>query len=103
MTRRAILKGTGSALPRTRVSNDELAKRVDTSDEWIVERTGIRFRHIAEPDETTGTPGAAAAQEALTAAGLDAAAIGIIIVATSTPVNTSPPPPTKAQDPKTAT
>src|SRR3546814_6837415 len=73
MTRRAILKGTGSALPRTRVSNDELAKRVDTSDEWIVERTGIRFRHIAEPDETTGTLGADAAREALKAAGLDAA------------------------------
>ena len=50
MTLRAILAGTGSALPRNRVSNAELAERVDTSDEWIVERTGIRFRHIAEPD-----------------------------------------------------
>src|SRR3546814_1967355 len=90
MTRRAILKGTGSALPRTRVSNDELAKRVDTSDEWIVERTGIRFRHIAEPDETTGTLGADAAREALQAAGLDAADIGLIIVATATPDNTFP-------------
>src|SRR3546814_11077577 len=57
MTLRAILSGTGSALPRTRVSNAELATRVDTSDEWIVERTGIRFRHIAEPDETTATLG----------------------------------------------
>src|SRR3546814_17084655 len=97
MTRRAILKGTGSALPRTRVSNDELAKRVDTSDEWIVERTGIRFRHIAEPDETTGTLGADAAREALKAAGLDAADIGLIIVATATPDNTFPAPATKIQ------
>src|SRR3546814_2660574 len=97
MTRRAILKGTGSALPRTRVSNDELAKRVDTSDEWIVERTGIRFRHIAEPDETTGTLGADAAREALKAAGLDAADIGLIIVATATPDNTFPATATKIQ------
>ncbi len=63
MTRRAVLAGTGSALPRTRVSNAELAERVDTSDEWIVERTGIRFRHIAEPDETTATLGADAARD----------------------------------------
>ena len=97
MTRRAILKGTGSALPRTRVSNDELAKRVDASDEWIVERTGIRFRHIAEPDETTGTLGADAAREALKAAGLDAADIGLIIVATATPDNTFPATATKIQ------
>src|SRR3546814_20786802 len=73
-----------------RVSNDELAKRVDTSDEWIVERTGIRFRHIPEPDETTGPLGAAAAQEALTAAGPDAADIGLIIVSNATPDNTFP-------------
>lgn len=97
MTRRAILAGTGSALPRTRVSNDELAKRVDTSDEWIVERTGIRFRHIAEPDETTATLGAAAAKEALKAAGLDASQIGLIIVATATPDNTFPASATKVQ------
>ena len=70
MTLRAILAGTGSALPRTRVSNAELAERVDTSDEWIVERTGIRFRHIAEPDETTGTLGADAARAAGTASSL---------------------------------
>lgn len=97
MTRRAILAGTGSALPRTRVSNAELAKRVDTSDEWIVERTGIRFRHIAEPDETTATLGAAAAKEALKAAGLDASQIGLIIVATATPDNTFPASATKVQ------
>jgi 3-oxoacyl-[acyl-carrier-protein] synthase-3 len=97
MTRRAVLAGTGSALPRTRVSNAELAERVDTSDEWIVERTGIRFRHIAEPDETTATLGAAAAQQALAAAGLEPSDIGLIIVATATPDNTFPASATKVQ------
>ena len=97
MTRRAILAGTGSALPRTRVSNAELARRVDTSDEWIVERTGIRFRHIAEPDETTATLGADAAKQALAAAGLEPADIGLIIVATATPDNTFPASATKVQ------
>ena len=97
MTLRAILSGTGSALPRTRVSNAELATRVDTSDEWIVERTGIRFRHIAEPDETTATLGAAAARQALDAAGLDPSDIGLIIVATATPDNTFPASATKVQ------
>jgi len=97
MTLRAILAGTGSALPRTRVSNAELAERVDTSDEWIVERTGIRFRHIAEPDETTATLGADAAKEALAAAGLQPADIGLIIVATATPDNTFPASATKVQ------
>lgn len=97
MTLRAILAGTGSALPRTRVSNAELAERVDTSDEWIVERTGIRFRYIAEADETTATLGAEAAQKALEAAGLTAADIGLIIVATATPDNTFPATATKIQ------
>ena len=97
MTLRAILAGTGSALPRTRVSNAELAERVDTSDEWIVERTGIRFRHIAEPDETTATLGADAAKQALAAAGLDPSDIGLIIVATATPDNTFPASATKVQ------
>ncbi len=97
MTLRAILAGTGSALPRTRVSNAELAERVDTSDEWIVERTGIRFRHIAEPDETTATLGADAARQALAAAGLEPPDIGLIIVATATPDNTFPASATKVQ------
>jgi 3-oxoacyl-[acyl-carrier-protein] synthase-3 len=97
MTLRAILAGTGSALPRNRVSNAELAERVDTSDEWIVERTGIRFRHIAEPDETTATLGAAAAKQAMAAAGLEPSDIGLIILATATPDNTFPASATKVQ------
>ncbi|MFT3978336.1 MAG: 3-oxoacyl-ACP synthase, partial [Sphingomonas bacterium] len=52
---RSVITGTGSALPARCVSNAEMAEMVDTSDEWIVERTGIRFRYIAGQDETTGT------------------------------------------------
>jgi 3-oxoacyl-[acyl-carrier-protein] synthase III len=95
---RAVIKGTGSALPRNRVSNAELAERVDTTDEWIVERTGIRFRHIAEADETTATLGADAARKALEAAGMDAADIDLIIVATATPDQTFPATATKVQN-----
>lgn len=87
---RAVIKGTGSALPRTCVSNAELAARVDTSDEWITERTGIKFRHIAEPDETTATLATEASRRALDAAGMTAADIDLIIVATATPDQTFP-------------
>lgn len=87
---RAVIKGTGSALPRHRVSNAELAARVDTSDEWIVERTGIKFRHIAEPDETTATLATLASRNALDAAGMTAADIDLIILATATPDQTFP-------------
>jgi 3-oxoacyl-[acyl-carrier-protein] synthase III len=87
---RAVIKGTGSALPRNRVSNAELAARVDTSDEWIVERTGIKFRHIAEPDETTATLATLASRKALDAAAMTAADIDLIIVATATPDQTFP-------------
>ena len=95
--RRPIIAGTGSALPRTRVSNAELSDRVDTSDEWITDRTGIKFRHIAQPDETTATLGAAAAAKALEAAGMDAGEIDLIILATATPDNTFPASATKIQ------
>lgn len=95
---RSVIKGTGSALPRNRVSNAELAARVDTSDEWIVERTGIRFRHIAEADETTATLGAAAARNALSAAGMTPEDIDLIIVATATPDQTFPATATIVQD-----
>ncbi len=87
---RAVIKGTGSALPRNRVSNAELAARVDTSDEWITERTGIKYRHIASPDETTATLATDAARRALDAAGMGAADIDLIIVATATPDQTFP-------------
>lgn len=97
MTIRAVIAGTGAALPRTRVSNAELAERVDTSDEWIVERTGIRFRHIAEADETTATLGADAARAALAAAGIDASEVDLIVLATATPDQTFPASATKVQ------
>jgi 3-oxoacyl-[acyl-carrier-protein] synthase III len=87
---RAVIKGTGSALPANRVSNAELAERIDTSDEWITERTGIKFRHIAGPEETTATLAADAAKAALAAAGMQASEIDLIIVATATPDQTFP-------------
>lgn len=87
---RAVIKGTGSALPKNRVSNAELAAKVDTSDEWITERTGIKFRHIAAPDETTATLAAEAARHALEAAAMSADDIDLIIVATATPDQTFP-------------
>ena len=95
---RAVIKGTGSALPRTRVSNADLAKRVDTTDEWIVERTGIRFRHIAEDDETTSSLAIEAAEKAMQAAGYNSADIDLIIVATATPDQTFPATATIVQD-----
>ncbi|MGC8806787.1 MAG: beta-ketoacyl-ACP synthase III [Thiomonas sp.] len=84
------ISGTGSALPSRRVSNDELAadlatRGVETSDEWIVARTGIRFRHFADAGMTSVDLGEQAARRALDAAGLQASDIGLIIVATSTP------------------
>lgn len=91
------LLGTGSALPRRVVTNADLASRVDTSDEWIVERTGIRQRHIAEADETTATLATAAARAALADAGVEASSIGLIVLATATPDNTFPATATKVQ------
>lgn len=87
---RSVLRGTGSALPERIVTNAELAERVDTSDAWIFERTGIRQRHIAAEGETTGTLAVEAARRALEAAGLTPDAIGLIIVATATPDRTFP-------------
>ncbi|CAM3152959.1 Beta-ketoacyl-[acyl-carrier-protein] synthase III [Sphingomonas antarctica] len=95
--RRAAVLGTGSALPKRRVSNAELAETVDTTDEWIVARTGIKFRHIAGDDETTATLGTAAARAALDAAGLDASEIDLIVLATATPDQTFPATATKVQ------
>ncbi|MFO1254151.1 MAG: beta-ketoacyl-ACP synthase III [Sphingomonadaceae bacterium] len=97
MTLRSVLVGTGSALPRRKVSNAELAQRVDTSDEWIVERTGIRNRYIAGEGETTGTLAIEAAQKALAAAGLEGSDIGLIVLATATPDQTFPATAAKVQ------
>ena len=91
------LLGTGSALPRRIVTNAELATRVDTSDEWITARTGIRQRHIAGDDETTATLAIAAARAALADAGVEASSIGLIVLATATPDNTFPATATKVQ------
>ena len=88
--RKAAVLGTGSALPIRRVANAELAAQIDTSDAWIVERTGIRFRHIAGDGETTASLASDAARRALAAAGLEADAIDLIVVATATPDQTFP-------------
>ena len=77
--------GTGSYLPSRILTNADLAKLVDTSDDWIVERTGIRERHIAAEGELTSDLALVAAERALEAADLDAAEIGLIVVATTTP------------------
>ena len=90
MTRRSVILGTGGALPPHRVTNAELAQRVDTTHEWIVERTGIEARHIAAEGETTATLATEAAKKALAAAGVAPAQIGLIILATSTPDQTFP-------------
>jgi 3-oxoacyl-[acyl-carrier-protein] synthase III len=87
---RSVLLGTGSALPRRAVSNAELAERVDTSDEWIVERTGISNRYIADADETTSSLATDAARKAIEAAGIDPASIDLIVLATATPDQTFP-------------
>ena len=94
---RSIIAGTGSALPVRCVTNAELAEKVDTSDEWIVERTGIRQRHIAGQGETTATLALDAARNALDAAGVTASDIGLIVLATTTPDNTFPATATKVQ------
>ena len=94
---RSLIRGAGSAMPQRVVTNAELAGRLDTSDEWIVERTGIRQRHIAGEGETTGTLAIAAARAALADAGIDAKKIDLIVLATATPDNTFPATATKVQ------
>ena len=95
---RAVITGSGSALPANCVTNAELADRVDTSDEWIVERTGIRQRYIAAQGETTSTLATQAAHRALEDAGVDASDIGLIVLATATPDNTFPATATQVQN-----
>jgi 3-oxoacyl-[acyl-carrier-protein] synthase III len=87
---RSVVLGCGSYLPQRTVTNADLARTVDTSDEWIVQRTGIRERHIAADGEMTSDLGIAAARAALAHANVDAQDIDLIICATSTPDNTFP-------------
>jgi 3-oxoacyl-[acyl-carrier-protein] synthase-3 len=87
---RSVVRGVGSYLPARTLTNAELAQQVDTSDEWIVQRTGIRERHIAAKGEKTSDLAIAAAKAALANAGITAADIDLVIVATSTPDLTFP-------------
>ena len=88
--KRSVVRGIGSHLPAKVLSNADLAAMVDTSDEWIVQRTGIRQRHIAAEGELTSDLATAAALKALESAGLQPADIDLIVLATSTPDNTFP-------------
>ena len=81
----AAIAGTGSSVPERRLTNDDLAKMVDTNDEWIMQRTGIRERRIAGPGDTTASLGAAAARKALEMAGVDGKDVDLIVVGTCTP------------------
>jgi 3-oxoacyl-[acyl-carrier-protein] synthase III len=93
----SVVLGVGSALPQKRVTNEELAERVETSDQWIVERTGIRSRYVAAEGETTATLATDAARRALDHAGVAASDIGLIVLATATPDQTFPSSATKVQ------
>ncbi len=97
MIRRSVVAGCGGYLPERILTNDELAKTVDTSHEWIVKRTGIHHRHIAAEDEKTSDLALAAARRALEAAGLAAAELDVIILATATPDQTFPATATRVQ------
>lgn len=90
MTLRSVVLGCGCYLPSRVLTNEELAKKVDTSDEWIVQRTGIHERRIAAPEERTSDLALRAAQAALAHAKVDAGTIDLVVVATSTPDNTFP-------------
>lgn len=87
---RSVILGTGSYLPAKVLTNQDLAGLVDTSDEWIVQRTGIRERHIAAEGEATSDLAAAAAAKALAAAGIDVSEIDLVLLATATPDRTFP-------------
>jgi 3-oxoacyl-[acyl-carrier-protein] synthase III len=87
---RSVVLGCGSYLPKRVLTNNDLASMVDTTDEWIIQRTGIRERHVAAPGELTSDLGVAAARAALADAGVGPETIDLIVVATSTPDNTFP-------------
>lgn len=88
--RRSVVRGVGAYLPKQVVTNDELAKTVDTTDEWIQQRTGIRERHVAAEGEFTSHLGLAAARAALANAKVNASEVDLIVLATSTPDQTFP-------------
>ena len=94
---RSVVAGCGSYLPERVVTNDDLAKFVDTTDEWIVSRSGIHQRHLAAEGELTSDLGLAAAQAALENAGLTVDDIDLIVMATTTPDDTFPATATKIQ------
>ncbi|MGI6244755.1 MAG: beta-ketoacyl-ACP synthase III [Pseudochelatococcus sp.] len=94
---RSVVRGCGACLPERILTNDELSRMVDTSDEWIVKRTGIHQRHIAAEGETTSQLGTRAAQAALASAGLTGDDIDLIVCATSTPDYTFPATATQIQ------
>jgi 3-oxoacyl-[acyl-carrier-protein] synthase-3 len=98
MSRRSVIVGTGSSLPANRVTNADLAARgIDTTHEWIVERTGIEARHFVGDGETTATLATDAARKALAAAGVPAEKVGLIVLATATPDQTFPASATRVQ------
>ncbi|MGH6928044.1 MAG: 3-oxoacyl-ACP synthase, partial [Dongiaceae bacterium] len=97
MTMRSIVSGCGAYLPGRVVTNAELAKRLDTTDEWIVQRTGIRERRIAADGEMTSDLATRSAEAALKNAGMTGADIDLIVLATSTPDETFPATATRVQ------
>ena len=96
--RQSTITGWGLYAPKRTVTNDELAQTIDTTDEWIQTRSGIRERHIVGPDEFTSTMSAAAGQRAMDQAGVTAADLDLILVATSTPDYLTPPVSSQVQD-----
>ncbi len=94
---RAVVAGWGGSLPARVVTNDELSRRLETTDSWIVERTGIRQRHVSAPGELTSDLATAAARRALEVAGMGADEVDLIVLATTTPDETFPATATKVQ------
>jgi 3-oxoacyl-[acyl-carrier-protein] synthase-3 len=97
MSLRSQVVGCGAYLPKRVITNHELADRLDTSDEWIRQRTGIGERRVADPGELTSDLAVRAAEQALTSAGMSASDLDLLVVATATPDNTFPATATKVQ------
>lgn len=97
MIRRSVIAGCGAYLPERIVTNDELARKVDTTDEWIRQRTGIQQRHIAADGEKTSDLALASAQQAIASAGISVSDLDLIVLATATPDETFPSTATQVQ------